>query len=363
MSSTFHISRLTRAELHGPTYGAFLKEIFALDDVGQHLAWLDWLFLGNPEVPQTEDLTIYTCWMDTEIVGQLGVLPCPTSLRGEHLLNGWCVDFHVLKRAQRQGLGEKLLRAAFADFPMLSTLGQSDLSRNLFIKLGWLHVGSMTCRKTLLNPHRSLPKTLLLRAGLLPRQRRPYQTLPGWAGSAVGPVTVTALADFTGHEDLLRSRNRESAHCFAERSVEFMNWRYADCPQKPYAKLLLTHDGEKAIAVLRLYSMDGWYRGSLVDLLCDGTLRGDKMKLFMRAVEHFAAKSGIEVFEIETSDSRVLDALARGPLQVRTQTYRFLYGSLDGLPPKTSMEEWLLFAGDCDSDIVNWRASVDNERA
>jgi GNAT superfamily N-acetyltransferase len=88
-----------------------------------------------------DDLPIYVFLDGDEPVGQLGILPCPTMLKGERVRNGWCVDFYVMKRAQRGGVGGKLLKAAYADFSLLSTLGQSDLAYNFFSKMGGVIMG------------------------------------------------------------------------------------------------------------------------------------------------------------------------------------------------------------------------------
>jgi len=324
-----------------------------MEDVNSRVAWIKWLFQDNPAVAESESLTIYTYCDDKGIVGQLGILPCPTFLHGNFVRNGWCVDFHVLERAQRKGVGGKLLQAAYTDFEMLSTLGQTDLSYNLFLKLGWHQIGLMTSCKRLLNIQRAIPKMLIHKAKMFKPNQCAHQVIHGWSGDVIGTVAVKILSNLSGCEELMADRNSYTQKCFVKKTVELMNWRYVNCPQEPYTILLLNHGGAQAIAVLRLYTINGWRRGHLIDLLYGGTMSADQVSVIMHAIEIFMSKSGVEVFEAETSDAQVLNWFASGPLSVKTQTTRFLYGTPDGSVFPTAMRDWMLFTGDCDIDIVN----------
>jgi hypothetical protein len=168
---------------------------------------------------------------------------------------------------------------------------------------------------------------LLHRAKLLSPHVSPYRNLPGRDGEIMGPVSIEPLVDFTGYEALISSRNNDGRDNVS-RTVEFLNWRFAKCPLASYVKLLLTHGGEEALAVMRLSEVGGWNRGQLVDLIYDGATGVGAMPAFMQAVELYAAKSGVEIFEYETSDINVLNAFSSCTTSVKTQTRRLLYGNV-----------------------------------
>lgn len=345
-------SRLTREAFYGSNYGEFLQERFPLNEVNRQRTFAQWLYVLNPEMEGREDLSIYVCWHDGKPVGQLGILPFKGFMRGEPINGGWCVDFYVSPKAQRGGVGRKLLQAAHSDFPILSTLGQTDLAYNFFLKNNWRLNGALTCCKQLLNLRTSIPKMVLRKAKLFPHSGGSGVSIPCRFSPAVGTMSVTELTDFSEQGPLFEARN-SGKRSFVVRSIDFMKWRYLDCPHGKYSILRLDHEGESAIAVMRLYRYARWKRGQLVDLIYRGGLEAEHVATFVSTVSAIALASGVEVFEIETSDTKVLQACPDHAFSSRVESMRLLCGCADGSQPKEiPIHDWRLYTGDCDVDIV-----------
>ena len=355
MHNNIKISRLTREELNNAEYANFLREIFTLTDVTSRIACSKWLFQDNPESPTSEDLPIYICWKGNNILGQLGIMPSRALVGGEFVNIGWCVDFHVSSKAQRQGVGANLLKAAYSDFTILSTLGQSELAYKLFIKSGWSDCGAMTYCKQIFNVPLTVPKILLQRLNIFAKRKIPYKKLPSWDGNRLNSVSFEPIDSYTQCKSILETAKRLNPGCFVNKNVDFMNWRYIECPQSPYLNLKLTHCEIEAVAVLRLYELDGWRRGRLVDFICSGTSDDKVITIFMKAVEAFARKSGVEIFECETSDIHAVGTLFCNAFSSRAKSKKFLYSRRDAEQQLVlQIENWRLYPGDCDVDIVTY---------
>ncbi|MBU0639452.1 MAG: GNAT family N-acetyltransferase [Planctomycetes bacterium] len=344
--------RLALAELGAPPYERLARAVFGDESWEAHLRYCRWLFEHNPVSFHDSTLPIYVFWVDGQPVGQLGVIPVDIRLEGEARRAGWTVDFFILPAYQRRGIGGKLLRAAFADYPLLMSLGQTEASCGLFTKSGWRAAGTMTIHRQFLRPARCVAQRLRRRLGLGPPRGK------GASASPQEPVTLlraVEVADWPASADwplttALPWSKFASEPCIP-RTPAFMRWRYLASPAPRYVlKHLRIGQSVSALAVWRVYE-EAPRRGSLVDLLYPPKLTDDALRRLVVAIQHCMRAAGVELFECQTSDEALLRALPSGAFARRRPGVHFLYGcSADRVCPVPSAAQWRLYAGDCDVD-------------
>ena len=350
-SDTTSISRLGRIELTGRDYSTFIQPLFRGDKVADRIRYIEWLLGNNPTLPARDALPIFVYRDSSEPIGQLGIIPVETVFGGEKLLGGWCVDFFVSPKAQRRGIGAKLLHAAYEDFPLLLTLGQTDLAFNLFSKLGWHDCGTLTLYRTLLNHTTTVPKLLLKKAGLsFGGKKRSESHRPFSAKNE--HATVEELTSFSDFE--IPQLHDDSDEFYVQRSEQFMDWRYLEVPFASYTVLSICLNGRTNIAaVLRMTEENSWSKAKLIDLLYPFNISTHDLNKALNLIKAFVSSRGAEHFECKTSDHKLLEALPKSMFSTSTPAERFLYSTADGIKqPVVSIDKWKLYVGDCDLDSV-----------
>lgn len=336
------IHRLTPDELGAASYERFARAIFGDATWAGHVRYCRWLYGRNPALGPDEPLPVYVYCDADAIVAQAGFIPADIVLDGEALRAGWCVDFFTLPSHRRQGIGRQLLDAAQQDFPLLMTLGQTAASRGLFIKCGWHAAGALQVYKHILRPLRYLATRTARRVGL---RTPPRPASPPMADSP----------DYTPSASELSERN--AARTRIVRSPAFVRWRYRDGPFRGYRIERFRHEGlADTHAVWRCLNEESPQRGVLVDLFYAADLSDADLKRVLAAVMDSMRGDGVELFECQTSDRRVLSAFPGGPLAKTEPGVQFLYGRGDGgACPAIAVDQWRLFAGDCDVDAQSAR--------
>ena len=348
-SDTTSISRLGRIELTDRDYSTFIQPLFGGNKIADRIRYIEWLLGNNPNLPAKDALPIFVYRDSSEPIGQLGVIPVETVFGGKKLLGGWCVDFFVDPKAQRRGIGAKLLHAAYEDFPLLLTLGQSDLAFNLAHKLGWHDCGALTLCRTLLNHTTTVPKLLLKKAGLsFSGKKRSESHRPFSAKNE--DATVEELTSFSDFE--IPQLHDDGDEFYFQRSEQFLDWRYFDVPFASYTVLGICLNGRTNIAaVLRMSEENSWSKAKLVDLLYPFDIPAHDLKRALKIIKSFASSRGVEYFECKTSDQKLLEVLPKSMFSTSTPAERFLYSTADGIKqPVVSIDKWKLYVGDCDLD-------------
>ena len=95
----------------------------------------------------------------------------------------------------------------------------NEQSRPGYLKMGWQQLGKLPVR---LQPARPLS---ILRQAVRPRERAPL---------TFGARDFSALADPERLHWLPTVMDKDGAHWWTPRSVDFLRWRYADCPARDY---------------------------------------------------------------------------------------------------------------------------------
>ncbi|MCR9293394.1 MAG: GNAT family N-acetyltransferase [bacterium] len=353
------IRRLPRDALAGGDYKAFIQPLFGGQYVTQRIGYLEWLLAGNPFLAEEQDLPIFIYQQGGQMLGQLAIIPADLTVHGEEYRGGWCIDFFVSPNAQRQGVGIQLLQAATQDFPLLMTLGQTDLAYRFFIKHGWHACGAMTQWRCIVNLSRTLPK-LLMRKLRVTSGRAAQLTspdpLPDYDRNGLRMRRCTTTEDLEAYVEFASPR---SLHI--HRPTEFLRWRYLDCPFAEYHLLRIAFEGTPTlVAALRIGELGGWLQCNVVDVMYPDDLPDEILAEFSHALKYYAARCGAEMLECRTSDFRLLRSFGESIFTSQADAQRFMYGMQGGSPGgELSIDECRLFGADCDVDsLAAFQASV-----
>jgi len=356
MDEKIDIIRLDRSQLSTPEYRELISSLFVSGDVDKRLRYADWVFVENPALAPDEGLPIYVCKVDGKDAGQLAVIPVEIVLAGEHIRGGWCVDFFVSPNFQRRGIGKKLLNAAFNDFPVQMTLGQTDASFELFHSgLKWVfNDNRLTSYKSLLKKRlafKFLLKKLGIYRGCSP-ELKPVSFFNLPSGESFD--LVNSFADCS---DILRGQNVKDKNVAGIlRTADFLEWRYLKHPYIKYSINKITLSSGICVHVVwRVVNRDSWCTAVIVDILYSDKVSADSMKHALDIFWQCAVTMGLEVIECQTSDKLVLQGLRDSNMSQRHLAQRFLYGtnSMEKCPIIEN-DQWRLFAGDCDVETLSF---------
>lgn len=354
------VQRLSPADLAEPAYQRFAEEVFGVDRADRHARYCRWLVQDNPAACSGEPLPVYVYFDQGQPAGQVTFIPCNVQHRGERVRAGWCVDFHVRATHQRRGIGGALLRAVAEDFALHMTLGQTAASRALFVKHGWQPTGAMTHHQHAVRPLRCVAKKALKRAGFAHAAtqllRPPRATvLQDPRGVVVTPISRADQLDAA----LLGASRVPDGVPQIERSGAFLCWRYLDNPFYDYTIAHLRSGAAEAYAVWRVRDDALWRSARLVDFICPVDVPPAALRRLVAAVLRCVRAEGAEVFDCQTSDTRVLDCLPNGVFTTRIEGPQLLYAWTDGRQDELAdVREWRLWGGDCDGDILEARKGM-----
>jgi GNAT superfamily N-acetyltransferase len=354
MEKEIEIKRLKREQLKTAEYAQFIQSLFVAEKVAERLNYAKWVFLDNPALKPHEDLPIYLCKVNGENAGQLAIIPVESVLACERIRGGWCIDFFVNSKYQRRGIGQKLVNAAFADFPLLMTLGQTDASFTLFnLGLDWIfNENRLINYKTILK-QRLVFKFAIYKLGLFALNAAKIVNVSKFdLPSNVSFEMVSSFADYHG---VLRGQdinNKKVAGIL--RTEEFLEWRYLKHPYIKYKISKITVSCEKIIHIVwRILKKDGWSIAIIVDVLYTKQVQEASMTKALDTFQYCIGKMGLEMIDCSTTDHLVLEGFGNKKMSRKEPQQRFLYGMNSmATCPVIDNEQWLLYAGDCDVEAL-----------
>lgn len=356
MGEKIEIIRLGRSKMLTSEYKKLIQTLFVSGDVDKRLSYAKWSFVENPALHHDEDLPIYVCHVDGKEAGQLAIIPAVVMFSGEKIRGGWCVDFFVSPDFQRRGIGKKLLAAAFADFPILMTLGQTDASFELFhSSLKWIYnENRLTCIKLLLKK-RFAVKYIISKFSNFKKSSSRFIEIDHFA---LEPgESFTKIDSFLNYHDILRGQNATSEMATGVlRTSEFLEWRYLKHPFIKYRinKIELSN-GAHVQVVWRVIESDCWMTASIVDFLYSSSVTVLDMKRAISIFSICVLAMGIEVIECKTSDKLVLSGFSKRYFSKWEPCQRFLYGISSMITcPVVNNDQWQLYSGDCDVESLNF---------
>jgi len=227
---------MTRIERYRPEdrrqVEALYRRVFGSDAAESNRLRWQWQYRQNPGAPPDAP----PIWLAREgqtVIGQYATLPVRLSVLGREIDAAWGMDVMVDPSRQRQGIGDRLLRACDRDCGASLALGLTDSSRPLLEKLHWPNLGPLT----------SLVKPLSRRAFRMPTWPVPvnrfvsYVTLPIVRLAArTRPLEgqVRMIRHFDDRFTTLWSRLSAQFAFAVRRDASYLNWKYLQPPHVRY---------------------------------------------------------------------------------------------------------------------------------
>jgi hypothetical protein len=345
------ISRLDRIDLTGKDYKDFIKPFFSSVNIENRVKYMKWLLEQNPANDKTKKLPIYIYRDKSGPIGQLGIIPINLKFGKDTTAGGWCIDFFIAQKGQRRGIGTKLIQAAHDDFPILLTLGQTDLAFNFFRKRGWHFSGRLTQYKKFLNYSYAIPKFIFKKIGFSFINKRKFKLNRSFQifNQKYKCEEITTFSEYK-----LPKIDDYKSYYGIPRSRKFLKWRYFNTPFASYLIFRINiSDYINIFFVLSISDIYLWTTAKLVDLLYPFDISLNELRSVMKIITSCASSIGAEVFECETSDSKVISALPKTVFAKKIPSSRFLYGSLNmDNCPLIPIDKWRLNSGDCDLEAL-----------
>ena len=287
-----------------------------------------WQFEINPFRPVSDSgPTVWIALSGDKVVGQIAVQDAACRVEGRQIEAAWIVDVMIEPEFRGRGLGHLLHSQIMRERSCLVTLTMAEATRRIAERAGCLRLGptqQYLCPRniTMRTVRRYLMGKEIVRPDLA-------LTLRLFSNSLVGPAAI-AVASRIGVKlkRLLKRRLVGPSFHFVEverfplevdklwqkasgafvaifvRSVEFLNWRFSDCPDLQYRRFIM-YSGTEMIGyiITRVGTNEELPVGVIVDFFampCDTTahdaLFEHAYKIFPPQVEYLEAAASTESF-------------------------------------------------------------------
>ena len=231
--------------------------------------WL-WQFVNNPFHPcDDKEPTVWIALCEGRVVGQIAVQDGAVCLRGARISAGWIVDVMVHPSFRGLGLGHRIHAEIMKERSVLVTLTMAAATRKIAERAGCL---TLCDTSQMILPGRisasTVSRFLVYKSTFRPKLIGPIQL---FNASRIGPSLIASSISIVAW---LRSRRvpspkkkgfefvevdrfpsgvnalwntvRNSFPAIFERTTQFLNWRFCDCPGLAYRRFLLC-EGENNV--------------------------------------------------------------------------------------------------------------------
>jgi GNAT superfamily N-acetyltransferase len=318
---------------------AMLEALDAADLVSSGRRW-QWKYLENPQGAGTA-LPAWVTLSDGEPVGHLGAMPVRLKVDAAVLDGAWAIDFMTRAGDRRRGIGAALLDKATGSWDAFLTVGQSDASFGLFLKMGWRYLGDLPSFIRVLDARAILGRRLgaLGNFGLRlfgPRRRRHPD------------IDIYRVDEFTDEADAFWRAIADDYRVVVPRDQAYLTWKYVTQPGMNYVRLRAARRGQvRGYAVVRVVPGER-PAGLIADVL---THRDDSAAraTLLRAAVSYCQAAGCGIVRCLASHESLQRSLRQaGFLRRRRVKVRMV--ATPSAASRIPLTAWYLTAGDCDID-------------
>jgi len=295
------------------------------------------------------------CERNGDIVGQQGRLKTALHIGGREVPAVWATDLRVRDDWKMKGLGVALIGKLLRDYPVVLALGLSEEARKMFRRQNWMVLGRIDALLKPLSAKgflRSNTESTWLRKVLghvLHWVSRPLDLLAAMTVSGIHPGTrVVPIQRFDATFEPLLQRRRQRCLICCERSLEFLNWRFVDCPvASRYRSFALWTGTElRGFVVLRRaarYRKDVMYVDELV-------ADADVLPRIIAFIIRESYRAGVDAIYYEGLGQNTLSALRKWAFFGRDSGHYFaVYSANQALRPELAERaNWSLSFADSD---------------
>lgn len=231
---------------------SFLRIAYANEPRKSDPAFWKWHYLENPYT-SPDDIPLWIVKDGERVVGQAATILVEFKVGEETRRGIWILDFILFPEYRGQKLGKRLMMQARETYPTMFALGINEQSRNVFLSLDWVPMGSVHRYQRLLYPGHALKEI----AAVSPLRKlanffyAPFRPQPDQSSSNQR-YTVREVAQFDGSFDDLWQRAAAHWPCAVIRKARFLQWQFREQPGKKFEVLGL-YDKEQLAGYLVLF--------------------------------------------------------------------------------------------------------------
>lgn len=328
--------------------------------LGTNDAYFEWQYASPTD---HESYRLRLAKVDGQIAGCLGYIPVDVNVGGKKYQGSWLANWMVDPDYRHLGIGPLLAREVAREFEVTLALGANEEARSVLAGLGW----------TDFNMLRRYVRVLDTIGARVLTESEDFQWPITLVKDLVPPssISIVTVERFEKDAEQLWDQLRGVDHDFAgtRRTVEYLNWRYADHSQFTYSLFEARESGELVgFAVYRIEkARDVELRvGRIVEMVAIAEAEDSLMSAMLSdasdqmvvALDFFCAgRQFDELLErhgfLTGEDSRAQQIpMLYQPIDRRRAGIRFL-ADLSKAPESARVKHWYVTKSDGDQDRPN----------
>jgi len=205
----------------------FQKIEFGDDTYQQDINFNNWMYNKNPSNDR------YYCLQDNQVVGQQSAIATELILNGKRINAAYAIDLRVRPEWKMKGLGVAMIGALMEKYDVLIGIGVSDEAYKMFMRQGWLDLGStetfikpldMSClkkRTVKASFSTSLKYFIALLISNLSNFYRKYFSRKS---------KFKKILNFTKDHEKIVDDSLNKDIISSRKTKEYLNWRFIDFP-------------------------------------------------------------------------------------------------------------------------------------
>ena len=303
----------------------------------QYEKWV-WKYMENPFF-LGDDLPVWLCDLEGKAAGYLGTIPVKLKAGPRKINAAWAVDFKVLSEYRKKGQGMLLVREANQYFDAFLAIGGTDMSSNLFTKMGWVCLGKVPYYIKVWDA--GMPMNLFFRI---------YNCLK----KPIQPKGIEArrMGDFEDEADIFWKEIEDFYKIAVPRDKAYLNWKYDKQPGLDYVKFRAVRDNKLCGYIVTRVVKSGHSKtdGLIVDIIVRPDDKDAIRALVFAALEYLKSEDcSMARFCINNKEiERVIASC--GFIRRRPRMRFFVKKNIEGLEEIYDMNSWHITAGDSDTD-------------
>lgn len=311
----------------------------------------EWLYAKNPNLPADRSGMIgcYSRNSAAVLVGFRGTIPVKVKVNGRTYLGSWGIDLMVDPQFRRQGIGERLQRFWFDQYPFCLSAGQSPANRSLYSKLEAREIGQTRVYVKALSPTPLQQRFGVFLGRIGWWTLRTYTILRhGLAAVDTKAIHCTVGDRFTGDLDGFWQKIAQDLGNGTVLDSAYLRWRFEE---HPYFRWQIIeayddHGGYRGFAVVRI---DAERREGVVVGMLTHASDSPVRSALLRTAEALCHEHGAESIRCRVLARPIEENLVQeGYVERPCSGALIVAGSQAGSLPQNP--DWYLTAADSDQD-------------
>jgi hypothetical protein len=295
------------------------------------------------DVPDTDDggMTTWLMKDDGRIVGTISGIPVIFNIQGRSVRGFFGADYFV-EEAYKGLPALRLLKEMHKQVTIHVGMNLSESAKKLFVKLGYFDLSEnfISASMTLNSSYRGVKGEI---------RRVFYRCLRKTVLNSDYDVKIVhSLGMDYSH---LWDRVKESYPVIIEKNLEYMKWRYENCPTRKYRYVYLEKDNELiGLAIIAMHKVGKEVKGVIHDVILPHGATCILKNLLCRILEYFE-KEDCQYCELQIMAPRALGLLKALGFRVEISSLGAMVlvkNQVEFFSAMQNPENWMLCIGDTD---------------